>query len=83
MSKKNHNPGPVPPGNQPHAGTNYEEPDQDESGKTDAPKSETGGRDQDQDPKRRLGDFTGKGEHSRQQPGPLNDGGTRHGEDAG
>jgi hypothetical protein len=29
---------------------------------------------QEQDAERRLGDFTGSGEHSRQQPGPLNDG---------
>lgn len=80
MSKKNHSPGPVPDGNKPNAGTSFEEPGQDESGKTDAPQSETG---QEQDPKRRLGDFTGKGEHARQQPRPLNDGGDRHGEDAG
>jgi hypothetical protein len=80
MSKKNHSPGPIPPGNRSHSGANYDEPDQDESGKTDAPQSETG---QEQDEKRRLGDFTGKGEHARQQPGPLNDGGQRHGEDAG
>jgi hypothetical protein len=28
---------------------------------------------QEQDPKRRLGDFTGTGEHSFQQPGGRND----------
>jgi hypothetical protein len=32
---------------------------------------------QEQDPKRRLGDFVGTGEHARQQPGPLNDGKAR------
>jgi hypothetical protein len=80
MSKKNRNPGPVPPDNKSPAGTDYEEPDQDESGKTAAPQSETG---QEQDPKRRLGDFTGKGERARQQPGPLNDGGQMHGENPG
>lgn len=80
MSKKNHSPGPVPPGNQPNAGTTFEEAGQDESGNTNLPQN---GADHQQDPKRRLGDFTGKGEHSRQQPGPLNDGGNRHGEDAG
>ena len=80
MSKKDYTPGPVPPGNRPQAGTSYEEPGQDESGKTDAPQSPTG---QEQDEQRRLGDFTGKGEHARQQPGPLNDGGARHGEGAG
>jgi hypothetical protein len=31
---------------------------------------------QDQDPQRRLGGYEGAGEHSRQQPGPLNDGTT-------
>lgn len=65
MSKKNHGPGPVPAGNQPKSGTDFEQPEQDESGKTEGPKSETG--DQQQDEKRRLGDFTGKGEHARQQ----------------
>jgi hypothetical protein len=64
VSKKNHSPGPVPPGNRPQAGSEYEQPDQDESGKTEAPKSETG---QEQDEKRRLGEFTGKGEPARQQ----------------
>ncbi|MDB5311609.1 MAG: hypothetical protein JWO38_5811 [Gemmataceae bacterium] len=76
MSKKNHCAGPVPPGNQSHAGASYEVPGRDESGKTAAPQSG-----QEEDPKRRLGDYTGTGEHSRQQPGPLNDGGRRHGED--
>lgn len=70
MSKKNHSPGPVPPGNQPHAGTAFTAPDDEKeaAGKGDAP------ADQEQDAKRRLGDFTGKGEHSIQQPGRLNDG---------
>jgi len=81
MSKKNHSPGPVPAGNKPHAGTSYEEPGQDESGKTAAPQSEGGL--QEEDPKHRMGDFTGKADHARQQPGPKNDGGKRHGEDAG
>jgi hypothetical protein len=80
MSKKNHSPGPIPAGNRPHSGTADEEPDQDESGKTAGPKGPTG---QEEDPERRQGDFTGKADHARQQPGPLNDGGRRHGEDAG
>jgi hypothetical protein len=29
---------------------------------------------QEQDPKRRIGDFEGEGEHSRQQPSAINDG---------
>ena len=59
---------PIPPGNQPQAGP-----------PTDAGMAQQGGAGggapfQDQDAKRRLGDFEGAGEHSRQQPGPLNDG---------
>jgi hypothetical protein len=77
MSKQNHTPGPVPPGNRSNAGTSFEGPDQDAAGEATAP------RGQEEDPKRRLGDFTGTGEHARQQPGPKNDGGQRHGEDAG
>ncbi|MBP3958308.1 hypothetical protein J8F10_23925 [Gemmata sp. G18] len=78
MSKKNHSPGPVPPANQPHAGTSFK-PQDDEQNTVD----QDGTGFQEEDPKRRLGDFTGTGEHARQQPGPKNDGGQRHGEDAG
>ena len=67
MSKKNHIPGPVPPGNRPPGPEGLPEdllteqtPDLDGTGF------------QEQDPKRRLGDFTGTGEHSRQQPGGKN-----------
>ncbi len=42
MSKKSHNPGSVPPSNQQKAGTSFREPDQDESGKSAAPKCESG-----------------------------------------
>ena len=77
MSKKNHSPGPVPPGNKPHSGPAYQQPDQD---KPDDAADKTGEGFQEEDPKRRLGDFTGTGEHARQQPGPLNDGGQRHSE---
>ncbi len=68
---KNHAPGPVPPGNQPHVGTGYQptQPDQLSSQlDTNAP------GDQPQDPQRRLGDYEGKGEHSIQQPGGKNAG---------
>ena len=75
MSKKHHTP-PVPPGNQPHGGPSYRADDQ-------QPGDQQGAGFHEEDPKRRLGDFTGAGEHARQQPGPLNDGGQRHGEDAG
>jgi len=76
MSKKHHG-GPVPAGNKPRMGTSYQ-PTGDE-----AEPADQGAGFNEEDPKRRLGDFTGAGEHARQQPGPLNDGGSRHGEDAG
>jgi hypothetical protein len=79
MSKKNHNPGPVPAGNRPKTGASFEEPNPDESEKAVTSQSETGL--QKEDPKRRMGDFTGKADHARQQPGPKNDGGKK--EDAG
>ncbi len=71
MSQKHHSPGPVPPGNQAHAGPPAKPGDelQPDPGEENPP------RDEEQDPKRRLGNFEGKGEHSRQQPGPANDGG--------
>lgn len=78
MSKKSHSPGPVPPGNRPRSGATPPNPDQDAGPPADQP----GTGFEEEDPKRRLGDFTGAGEHARQQPGPLNDGGRRHGEDA-
>jgi len=62
--------GPVPPGNQPHAGP---------PGASDeaAQQGPQGGAEvasfQEQDPKRRLGDYSGAGEHPYQQPGGLND----------
>jgi hypothetical protein len=82
MSKKDHSPGPVPAGNRPHAGTAYRPPDQDqaEPGKEGEGSAEAF---QEGDPERRMGDFTGRADHARQQPGPKNDGGKRHGEDAG
>lgn len=79
MSKKNHTPGPVPAGNRPHSGTAFTPQDEDAPGVVADP----GESFQEEDPKRRLGDYTATGEHARQQPGPKNDGGKRHGEDAG
>ena len=73
MGKKNHSP--VPAGNRPPSGTAYERPEEEEPGTTPSG--------QEEDPRRRMGDFTGKADHSLQQPGPKNDGGKRHGEDAG
>jgi hypothetical protein len=71
MSKKNHNPGPVPPGNQSQAGPSYTPGQDDEQDAAGAP---DGAPFQEQDPKRRLGGFGTTGEHPRQQPGRLNDG---------
>jgi hypothetical protein len=73
MSKKHHGgPAPVPPGNRPQSGP---------AGSGDEPTidTDTGEGFQEQDPKRRIGGYETTGEHSRVQPGPLNDGGsTRH-----
>lgn len=69
MSKKNHSPGPVPPGNRPQGGTSGA-PD---TGAEQAPPQDGTGF-AEQDPERRLGGFTGKGEHSIQQPTPRQDG---------
>jgi hypothetical protein len=74
MSKKHHGgPAPVPPANRPQSGPpSPTGEDEKQQPGTD----ETGGVGfQEQDPKRRLGDYGGAGEHSIQQPGPLNDGG--------
>jgi hypothetical protein len=65
MSKKNHAPGPVPPDNRAKGPASNADPAQE-----DADQDGTGF--QEQDPKRRLGDFTGTGEHSLQQPGGKN-----------
>ena len=77
MAKKNHGAGPVPPANRPNAGPAFT-PAADEA---DAPDENAGDPFQDQDAKRRLGGFTGAGEHARQQPGPLNDGGQQSRQD--
>ncbi len=73
MSRKHHGgPAPIPPGNKPHmgaAGTDRE----DQQSPHDVNEESAF---QEHDPKRRLGDFTGTGEHSRQEPGRLNDGDT-------
>ena len=69
MSKKNHSPGPVPPGNR-AGGTDQGSPD---TGAEHAPPQDGTGF-AEEDPQRRLGGFTGKGEHSIQQPTPRQDG---------
>jgi hypothetical protein len=67
--KKTRRPAPVPPGNRPPM-----DPMGDVT--TGRQRRRASGAEplQEQDPKRRIGGFEGKGEHSRQQPGPLNDG---------
>jgi len=69
MAHKKKHTGPVPPANQAHHGPG--------GGTVPAEQTETGTHGgapfQDQDAKRRLGDFEGAGEHSIQQPGGKND----------
>ncbi|MFL5329045.1 MAG: hypothetical protein ACJ8C4_09020 [Gemmataceae bacterium] len=66
MGQKKHHrgPAPVPPGNQPSAPAN------DERGAADTTR---GAGFEEQDPKRRLGDYTGAGEAAYVQPGGSND----------
>ncbi len=68
--KKKHGPAPVPPGNRPQTGP------QADMDLNLGRKTGTGGGApfEDQDAKRRLGGFESAGEHSRQQPGAINDG---------
>lgn len=74
MSKKHPGgPAPVPPGNRLTTGMAHVR------GETDAHAADEAAPDggapfQEQDPKRRLGGFTGTGEHSIQQPSAQNDG---------
>jgi len=73
MSKKHHGgPAPVPPDNRPQAGPPSVESDA--AGSPSEHDANTGASFQDQDAKRRLGGFSGAGEHPRQQPGRANDG---------
>ena len=58
---------PVPPGNRAKAGPT------DATGKLAKKGAAEVSSAQEQDPKRRLGDFEGKGEHSMQEPGGKND----------
>ena len=69
MSKKHHS-GPVPPANRPPMGPTGT------AGEAVAPpgRIQDGGEveSQQEEPKNRIGDFTGKGEHSIQEPGGKN-----------
>lgn len=73
MSKKGHAPGPVPPGNRPHGGPSTPPPDPDANEDSGQMTSEAEVGFNEQDPKHRLGDFTGAGEHALVQPGGKND----------
>jgi hypothetical protein len=76
MSKKHHGgPAPVPPANQSRFGSSVG-PDAGEADPVQSANPNAGASFEEQDPKRRLGDFETAGEHSRQQPGALNDGDT-------
>ena len=76
MSKKHHGgPAPVPPGNQPKLGHGVG-PDEAEPDAVPNGSLNEGTGFHEQDPQRRLGGFDSAGEHSRVQPGALNDGGS-------
>ncbi|MCU0703638.1 MAG: hypothetical protein MUF18_06640 [Fimbriiglobus sp.] len=64
-------PAPVPPDNRPAAGPGH--PPADEHAPTEHDEN-SGASFQEQDPKRRLGGFSGAGEHPIQQPTKKNDG---------
>ena len=70
MAHKKKHRGPVPPGNQSHRGPSEESAQPPKNGSQSPAEVSSS---QEQDPKRRLGDFTGKGEHSIEQPGGHND----------
>jgi hypothetical protein len=72
MSKKPHRPGPVPPENRPQA--HSANPQGQDIDPQEVAEDNAGAAFQEQDPKRRLGGFSGTGEHPRQQPSPRNDG---------
>ena len=66
MAHKKQHGAPVPPGNQSLSGP------ADATGKPAKKGEAEVASAQEQDPKRRLGDFEGKGEHSIQEPGGKN-----------
>src|SRR5688572_13719021 len=68
MAHKHHKPGPVPPGNRPHAGPDFARAAEDEDEQAPDQTAE-GAEFNDQDPRRRRGGYQTAGEHSTQQPG--------------
>lgn len=69
MSKKHHG-GPVPPGNRPKSRTSH--PADEEGEKTENLRKGGEISAQQEDPKHRMGDFTGKADHSIQEPDGKN-----------
>jgi hypothetical protein len=67
MAHKKKHTDPVPPGNRPSTGAASDRPDD------AAPPAPEGAPFAEQDPKRRLGNYGGAGEHPYQQPGGRND----------
>jgi len=75
MSKKHRGgPAPVAPGNRPQSGP--PSPTGEDENQAAGSEPDAGAGFEEQDPKRRLGDYGGAGEHPRQQPGRINDGDT-------
>ncbi len=70
MAHKKKHTGPVPPANQPKSGPGATPARHEAQPDEVAPPGMPG---QAQDPKRRLGDYEGAGEHSIEQPGGKND----------
>jgi len=69
MAHKKKHSSPVPPSNQPQTGPTGET----DVGRQGGADQTAGSPFQDQDPKRRLGNFEGAGEHAYQQPGGKKD----------
>jgi len=70
MAHKKKHSNPVPPGNRPQAGP----PEAAERAAQEGQQAQGEVASfQEQDPKRRQGDFEGRGQHPYQQPGGLND----------
>jgi hypothetical protein len=70
--KKRHGPAPIPPENRPQGGPQDPENELllDQAAEQD---KDAGAAFNEQDPKRRLGNYGGAGEHPFQQPGGRND----------
>jgi len=72
MAHKKKHVHPVPPANRPPAGPPDEQNEAQQRESSNQAAQNEGGF-QEQDPQRRIGDFTGTGKQSYKQPGGLND----------